>query len=86
MNKIKATIFECSTPYQLEQKAVYGKGCRISIEPNSPACIGYHKLDLLRDGFEDNISERSMVEIVDRKGSSVFWGSFDSLIQKLSEK
>ena len=81
---IKVTTFSCPTPSSCRyDRKVYG--CRISPLEDSQACIEYHQLKLLREGFEDNVSETDMVGIVDHNGKSVFWGSFDELIEKLSK-
>jgi hypothetical protein len=61
-------------------------GCRIYPSDNSKACIEYHQLELLQKGFEDNVSETDMLGIVDHTGKSVFWGTFDELIEKLAKQ
>ena len=83
---IKITTFSCPTSSSCRyDKKVYG--CRIypSDNSDSKACIEYHQLELLRNGFEDNISETDMLGIVDHNGKPVFWGTFDELIEKLTK-
>lgn len=79
---IQLTTFSCPNPRSCRyDRKVYG--CNIHPFENSKAGISYSQLKLLRDGFEDNISETDMIEVVDHDGKSIFWGSFDELIQKL---
>lgn len=80
---VRITTFNCpSASSCCYDKKVYG--CRIYPSENTKGCIEFHRLELLRNGFEDNISKTDMVGIVDHNGKPVFWGSFDELIAKLS--
>ena len=80
--EVRITTFNCPKPSSCQyERKIYG--CRISPYADSPACIEYHQLELLRDGFEDNVSENDMLGIVDQSGKSVFWGTFEELVERL---